>query len=159
MDKKKDIFNSIQFERLGGWSKLPTKLSIGRLRGKYVGKCKSWVVVSSIVYFYPYLGKWSKLTNIVQIIHHLCMYTFINYISVSVHTHHNPGWMKHKLILLNSTFVCTKRRWLGDGHFGPILGRRNHRDRDAASSGFCAARIVFSRRSRCFLVWMERPGG
>ena len=35
------------------WSKLPTKLSIGCLRGKYVGKCKSWLVVSHIFCFPP----------------------------------------------------------------------------------------------------------
>ena len=28
--------------------------------------CDFWVVVSNIFYFYPYLGKWSNLTNIFQ---------------------------------------------------------------------------------------------
>ena len=43
-----------------------------------VGPYTSWVVVSNILYFHPYLGKWSNLTNIFQMgWNHQLVYIYI----------------------------------------------------------------------------------
>ena len=37
---------------------------IARVDGMMWNPCFSWVVVSNILYFHPYLGKWSNMTSI-----------------------------------------------------------------------------------------------
>ena len=84
-----------------------------------------WVVVSNIFYFHPYLGKWSKLTNIFQMgwnhqLEILCVKLFCQSSLLTI-PFATPNSSKLRFMFRRSVSflfaICSKKMYLG---YGPL---------------------------------------
>ena len=62
-----EVFIRASGRQLSWGSPMELREVVIRWMGSWCLPKESWVVVSNIFYFHPYLGKWSNLTNIFQL--------------------------------------------------------------------------------------------